>query len=362
MAATALAAVSGSSILSAQSNAQLTAPGGVTQSRTGQPIRTGGPIPVVISSGNGLRAVDRAMAELKKGADPVDAVVEGVTLVENDPSDQSVGYGGLPNENGVVQLDSSVMHGPSHKAGAVGAIEGIRNPAKVALEVLRKTDHVMLVGEGARQFALAQGFTEEEMLTDDARKIWLRWKANLNPNDDWLDRDQNVEVDYRQALADKLGISWSYGTINCSAVDVNHNIASVTTTSGLSFKIPGRVGDSPIVGAGMFVDNEVGAAGATGRGEAVIQSCGSFAVVRHMANGDDPTTACLKVLRWISDHTRRKMLLNSKGEPNFNVTFYAVRRDGLFGSACMREGGTFAVHDGTKAWKDKSAFVYPRVG
>ncbi len=330
------------------------------RARDGKPQKPAATLPIVIASGNGMKAVTRAMAELQQGADPVDAVVEGVTLVENDPNDMSVGYGGLPNENGIVQLDASVMHGPTHKAGAVGAIENIRNPARVALQVLRKTDHVMIVGQGAQEFALAQGFKKAEMLTDKARAAWVRWKANLNPNDDWLDTDQTVEKDPRQALAEKLNIPWSYGTINCSAVDANGDIGGVTTTSGLSFKIPSRVGDSPIVGAGMFVDNQVGAAGATGRGEAVIQSCGAFAVVQHMANGDDPTTACLKVLRWIADHTKRKMLLNSKGEPNFGLTFYAVRKDGVYGSACMRDGGTYCVHNGKEASKHRSEFLYPR--
>lgn len=346
----ALAAIGSSALASSPSN--LVSRGG----SVGWAGRRGGP--VVISSGNGKSAVERAMEELANGADPVDAAVEGVTLVENDPNDTSVGYGGLPNEEGIVQLDSSVMHGPSHKAGAVGCIERIKNPAKVALEVLRKTDHVMIVGEGARRFALAHGFAEENLLTERARKIWLKWKANLNPGDDWLDDDQNVDRDWREVRAERLGIPWSYGTIHCSALNADGDLAGVTTTSGLSFKIPGRVGDSPIVGAGMFVDNEVGAAGATGRGEAVIQSCGSFQIVQHMANGDEPTEACLKALRWIARHTKRRSLLNGHSEPNFNVTFYALRKDGAFGSACMRRGGTFAIDDGSGARVERSTVLF----
>ncbi|UCD76524.1 MAG: N(4)-(beta-N-acetylglucosaminyl)-L-asparaginase [Phycisphaerales bacterium] len=316
--------------------------------------------PVVISSGNGIPAVTRAMEGLNRGEDPADAVVEGVTLVEDDPNDMSVGYGGLPNEGGVVQLDASVMHGPTHKAGAVAAIENIRNPARVALKVLRHTDHVMIVGDGARRFAKAMGFKEENLLTDKAREVWLKWKRNLNPNDDWLDEDQSVDHDARQAMAESLGIAYSHGTIHCGAVDANGDVAACTTTSGLSYKIPGRVGDSPIIGAGMFVDNEVGAAGATGRGESVIQSCGAFQIVQHMAAGDEPTAACLKVLRWIADHTKRRMLLNQKGEPNFGVTLYAVRRDGLYGSASMHSGAHFTVHDGTEARSEDCAFLYER--
>jgi N4-(beta-N-acetylglucosaminyl)-L-asparaginase len=314
--------------------------------------------PIVISSANGKDAVTRAMEELRAGADPLDAVVEGVTLVEDDPDDTSVGYGGLPNEDGVVQLDASVMHGPSHKAGAVAAIENIRNPAKVALKVLRHTDHVMIVGEGAKRFALAHGFEEQNLLTDKAREIWLKWKRNLNPNDDWLDDEQSVDRDARQAMAERLGIPYHHGTIHCGAVDANGDVGACTTTSGLSYKIPGRVGDSPIIGAGMFVDNAVGAAGATGRGEAVIQSCGAFQIVQHMSNGDHPTEACLKVLKWIADHTKRHMLLNERGEPNFGVKLYAIRKDGAYGSAAMRKGGRFAIHDGHDARHEDCAFLY----
>ncbi|MHC5027164.1 MAG: N(4)-(beta-N-acetylglucosaminyl)-L-asparaginase [Planctomycetota bacterium] len=305
--------------------------------------------PVAISSGNGMPAVTRAMELLREGADPVEAVVAGVTLVEDDPNDASVGYGGIPNEDGVVQLDASVMHGPTHKAGAVAGIERIRNPAAVALEVLRRTDHVLLVGDGARRFAVAHGFKEENLLTERAREAWVKWKHNLNPNDDWLDDSQNVEIDPRQARAASLGIPWHYGTIHCSAVDANGDLGATTTTSGLSYKIPGRVGDSPIIGAGMFVDNAVGAAGSTGRGESVIQSCGAFQVVRNMADGMEPEEAAFQVVKWIADHTKRPSLLNAEGEPNFNVIMYALRKDGAVGGAIMRGGNAFAVHDGVEA-------------
>lgn len=314
--------------------------------------------PVVISSGNGRPAVIRAMEGLRNGEDPAEAVVEGVTLVENDEDDMTVGYGGLPNEDGVVQLDASVMHGPTHKAGAVAAIENIKNPARVALKVLRHTDHVMLVGDGARRFAVAMGHPEENLLTDKARRAWLKWKRNLNPNDDWLDEDQRVDEDATaQALSEVIQ---THGTIHCAAVDARGDIGACTTTSGLSYKIPGRVGDSPIIGAGMFVDNQVGAAGATGRGESVIQSCGAFQIVQHMAAGDEPTEACLKVLRWIADHTKRPMLLNARGEPNFGVTLYAVRKDGLYGSASMRSGASFIVNDTAGPRKEDCAFLFER--
>ena len=338
-----------------------------TQARPAQPGRGG---PVCISSGNGIPAISKAMEMLRSGSDPLDAVVHGVKLIEDDPNDMSVGYGGIPNENGVVQLDSCVMHGPTHKAGAVAAIENIKNPAMVALKVCRRTDHVLLVGEGAKQFALAHGFKEEDLLTDRTRKIWLKWKENLNPNDDWLDDDQHIgapgngpgNAGDMQSRAEALGLPFHYGTIHCSAIDANGDVGSCTTTSGLSYKIPGRVGDSPLIGAGNFCDNAVGAGGATGRGEAVIQSCGGFQVVQHMANGDDPTEACLKVLKWIADHTRRHDLLNSKGQPNFNVVMYALRKDGAYGSACMRRGSrarNFAVHNGTgEAHHEECSYFY----
>lgn len=315
----------------------------------------------VISSGNGLPATDKAMAMIKDGNDPVDAVVAGVNIVESDPNDMSVGYGGLPNENCIVQLDSCVMHGPTHKAGAVAAIEDIMNPASVALLVLKRTDHVMIVGQGAKQFALRHGFKEENLLTEKARQAWLRWKENLNSRDDWLDHDQmDWAPDGTPLSAAEKEVPFTYGTINCSAVDGNGDLASVTTTSGLSYKIPGRVGDSPIVGAGMFVDNFVGAAGATGRGEAVIQNCGAFSIVREMENGLSPTEACLEVLKRIADRTKQKRLLDEKGRPNFGVTFYAVRKDGAYGSATMWKGGTHSVHDGKQNRKLASAFLFER--
>ena len=302
--------------------------------------------PCVVSSANGQRAVDKAMAMIADGADPVDTVVQGVAIVESDPDDMSVGYGGLPNEQGVVQLDSSVMHGPTHKAGAVAALENIKNPAQVALKVLKRTDHVLLVGAGALAFAKAQGFKEENLLTDKARRAWLRWKQNLSPRDDWLDDEQMDFKDSRGASLGPDGVPYTWGTINCSALNDDGDLASVTTTSGLSYKIPGRVGDSPIVGAGMYVDNAVGAAGATGRGEAVIQNCGSFSVVDRMAGGLGPTEACLAVLKRIAERTKQKRLLDSRGRPNFQVTFYALRKDGAYGCASMRPGARFAVHDG----------------
>lgn len=336
----------------------------------------------VISSGNGLPAVTRAMELIVGGTHPLDAIVDGVAIVEDDPEDQSVGLGGLPNEEGVVQLDASVMDGTLHRAGSVGALEGIRNPARVALLVMRRTDHVMLVGAGALKFALRMGFKEENLLTEKSRQAWIKWRANLGKDDDWLNDDERDDpgatgagkpLGWRATPIDidavgsgpgrfdpETGVPYTTGTIHCSAVTGTGHIAACTSTSGLSWKLPGRVGDSPIVGAGMYCDGDVGSAGATGRGEAVIQVCGSFGIVEHMARGLSPTEACLAVASRIADKTREKRLLDARGRPNFDVTFYALRKDGAYGSACLREGGTFTVHDGTGARRLPSAFLFPR--
>lgn len=320
--------------------------------------------PCVIASSNGRATVARALELIGGGADCVDAVVEGVAIVEADPNDSSVGYGGLPNEDGVVQLDSSVMHGPTHKAGAVACIENIKHPAQVALQVLKRTDHALLVGEGAKRFALRLGFPEENLLTEKSREAWLQWKSRLNPHDDWLNPDQR-DLTWRDAggvLEDRPGadIPFTWGTINCSAVDAHGDLASCTTTSGLSWKIPGRVGDSPIVGAGMFVDNAVGAAGATGRGEAAIHNCAAYAICRAMEDGKTPTEACLEVMKRVADRTKQKRLLTPEGRPNFGLRFYAVRKDGAYGSATMYGGGNLAVATAEGARIEEAAFLFER--
>lgn len=299
--------------------------------------------PVVVSSANGEKAVKKAMALLQEGADPLDAVVAGVNLVEDDPDDISVGYGGLPNEDGVVQLDASVMHGPTHNAGAVAALEYIKNPSKVAKLVMERTDHVLLVGKGALEFALANGFKKENLLTEKARQIWLYWKGIHSDMDDWFPPSlEELDEDVRNFVQRYFDV---HGTINCCAVDANGNLAGVTTTSGLFFKIPGRVGDSPIIGAGLYVDNDVGAAGSTGRGEANLKNLSSFMVVEYMRMGKSPTQACLEVCKRIVEHTRLPELLSDDGKPNFNVKFYAVNKKGEFGAGAIYQGGKFWVFD-----------------
>jgi len=324
---------------------------GIRQARSG---------PVVIASANGLRATETAMQVLQNGGDTLDAVVEGVALVEADPEDRSVGYGGLPNGLGVVQLDSSVMHGPTRGAGAVGALEGFMHPAQVARAVMQYTDHVFLVGRGAARFAAEMGFEKENLLTDEARKIWLRWRANLSAEDDYLTPEQSEEGISGFGLRDAWEGGRHHGTINCCALDESGNLSGTTTTSGLAFKVPGRVGDSPIIGAGLYVDDDVGAAGSTGRGEAVIKSCGSMLIVEHMRRGVAPKDACLEALRRIVHLTTEKRLLNEDGVPNFNVNFYAVNKRGEYGGAAIWSGARFVVHDSEGNRHEDSAYLYER--
>jgi len=310
----------------------------------------------VVASGNGIRATEKAMDLLRLGYDPLDAVIAGVTIVEEDPNETSVGYGGLPNEEGVVELDASVMHGPTHSSGAVAALRNIKTPSQVARLVMKRTDHCLLVGDGALKFALAHGFKEENLLTDKAREAWLRWKETLSDKDNWLPpKSEKLTSELKPYLS-------SYGTIACIALDDKGSLAGVTTTSGLSYKLPGRVGDSPIIGAGLYVDNEVGAAGSTGRGEANILNCGSYQVVAFMAQGFSPEEACLKTLERIARTTKlQPRLLNKEGRPDFELNFFALNKKGEFGSARMWSGGQYAVHDGKANNLRESAYLFKEI-
>ena len=308
--------------------------------------RPDGKYPVrVISSANGQRTTRRAYDMIVQGSDVLDACIAGVNIVEDDPNDTSVGYGGLPNEEGVVQLDAAVMHGPTHQAGAVAALERIRYPSRVAKLVMERTDHVLLVGEGALRFAKAFGFKEEELLTDRARRIWLRWKQTLSDRDDWLPPEKEKEpADVGDAEAAAILRDRPTGTIHCAGIDANGNLSCVTTTSGLAFKISGRVGDSPIIGAGLYVDNDIGSCGSTGRGEANLQNLCSFAAVELMGRGMTPKEAGLEILRRVARHTVPR-LRNDKGEPAFDLKFYLLRKDGLYAGVTMRGPAKFAVTD-----------------
>jgi N4-(beta-N-acetylglucosaminyl)-L-asparaginase len=314
--------------------------------------------PVVVSSRNGLRAAERAGTMLQDAADTLEAAVSGVNIVEADPEDTSVGYGGLPNALGVVQLDSSVMHGPTRGAGAVGALEGFKHPSRVAMAVMQYTDHVFLVGAGARRFALEMGFPEEDLLTERARREWLAWRAGLSAEDDYLTPDQSAEDISDFGLPDAWEGQRRHGTINCCALGADGALSGVTTTSGLSYKVPGRVGDSPIIGAGLYVDNDVGAAGSTGRGEAVIKTCGSMLVVENMRRGMSPTDASLDALRRIVRFTVEPRLLREDGRPDFNVNFYAVNKDGEHGAAAIWSGSQYSVFDSKGNRHLDSAFLF----
>jgi N4-(beta-N-acetylglucosaminyl)-L-asparaginase len=321
----------------------------------------GGARPCVISSANGLAATEKAMEILRQGGDTLDAVVAGVNLVEADPEDTSVGLGGLPNERGVVQLDSSVMHGPTRGAGGVAALEEIVYPSRVAKAVMERTDHVLMVGEGALQFALALGFERQPLLTPKAREIWMKWKRGLSLEDDWIDPIERLPKSMSAEDRRQAGLMLrDYGTINCNAVNEKGEISGVTTTSGLAFKIPGRVGDSPIIGAGLYVDNDIGACGSTGRGEANLKTCASFLAVERMREGDSPEEAGLKVLKRIAANTVEPYLLDDEGRPSFNVNFYAVNKKGEFAGTSMWSGARFAAHDGTAARIYDCAYLFER--
>lgn len=303
--------------------------------------------PTVISSANGIRGVKVAYDQIVGGGDTLDAIIAGVNIQELDPEDQSVGIGGFPNRDGVVQLDASCMHGPTKRAGAVGCLEEIATPSLVAKAIMDYTDHIMLVGDGAKRFAIEMGFKTQNLLTEKTRQDWLRWRARLNPNDAHLDYDGNV------------AIKFSTGTINMNAVNAGGDISSVTTTSGMAWKVPGRVGDSPIIGAGQYCDNTVGAAGSTGRGEANIKVCGGFLTVEFMRQGLSPEAACLKMLERLVAMTETR-LLDARGRPNFDLQVYAVNKAGEYGSATLYEGAGFAVCDSRGARIEKCAFMYPR--
>jgi len=311
--------------------------------------------PRVVSSGNGIRATAKAMEVLRAGGDPLDAVIAGVNIVEDDPDDMSVGYGGLPNEDGVVELDSSVMYGPTHSAGAVAALRNIKNPSKVARLVMERTDHVLIVGEGALRFARAHGFKEEDLLTEKSRAAWLRWKETISDRDNWYPpKAESLPGELRSVMS-------THGTINCLAIDADGRLAGVTTTSGLSWKLAGRVGDSPIIGAGLYVDNEIGAAGSTGRGEANLQTCASFRIVDAMGRGMSPEQACLEACEAIAAKTKLvPRLCDDQGRPKFGLEFYALNRKGEFGAAGLYEGGRYAVHDGVENKLRDVAFLYRR--
>ena len=316
--------------------------------------------PIVVSSSNGHEyknggtktGVEVAFERITKGEDVLDALIAGVNLCELDPTDTSVGYGGLPNADGVVQLDASCMHGPRKRAGGVGALEGVRTPSLVARAVMESTDHHLLVGKDAQTFARNMGFTiEDDLNTAESRRIWLEWKRRTDPAHylDPIKREQLHQDVMAQMVAEGLVQERHvYGTINCNGINARGEICGVTTTSGLAWKIPGRIGDSPILGAGLYVDGDVGAAGSTGRGEANLYNLASFLIVDQMRQGRHPKDAALEALRRIKANTIEKRLLNDRGEPNFNINFYVIDKQGRHAGVSMyapTKDVSFAVCD-----------------
>lgn len=282
--------------------------------------------PMLMCSRNedwGRLVLEPAWSTLQQTGNILDAVEAGANVCELDPRDTSVGYGGLPNERGIVSLDASIMFGPTHQCGSVAALEKIKKASSVARLVMERTDHMMIVGEGALEFAKAHGFPEEDLLTEESRLQWLEWKENLSDKDDWLPPADGIYINKKR----------KGGTINVLGIGTKNDVAGITTTSGLFGKIPGRIGDSPIIGAGLYLDNEVGAAGATGRGEEVIRTCGSFLLVEKMRAGMSPQKACEAVIERIVE-------INGGIEHcDFNVKMVAMNLDGDVGVAAIQQEG-----------------------
>ena len=343
--------------------------------------------PIVICSLNGFNYIDAGFQKLKSGADTLDAAIEVVEGPENDPNENAVGLGGLPNEDGVVELDASCMHGPTRRAGAVAGVHDIKNVARLAKTVMERTGHVMLVGEGATRFGFEHGFPKENLLTEDSRKKWLLWKETMSNRDFrgpglsspefvFPEEGGRAHSDQRtqkmEKMAAELGIPDEQrqaaisdvlyphtGTINCSALNEKGEMSSVTSTSGLAWKIPGRAGDSPIIGAGCFCDQDVGAAGATGNGEENIRICGAHTIVENMRKGMDPAAAGLDALRRIA----RNYNNDQKKLRYIEMTYFVLRKDGAYACVTLwsqsQKGSDrfFAVHDGERR-KEKCVSLF----
>ena len=349
--------------------------------RASRPVCVADVSSIRFTNGGPESGIERAFRGMTQGEDVLDALVAGVNIPELDPEETGIGYGGLPNADGIVQLDSCLMHGPRRWAGGVAAIEGVRTPSLVAKAVAELTDHHLVVGEGAREFARALGFTiEDDLNTERSRTLWLEWKRRVDPGH-WLDPEERMqglgrageETDpdrirrggsdygermqrFSQAALD-AGLSMVrdglipehsfWGTTSVEGVNADGDICGVTTTSGLAWKIPGRAGDSPILGAGQYVDNAVGAAGSTGRGEANLYNLSTAMIVEFMRQGMAPKDAGMAILRRIQANTTEARLLNERGLPNFDVRFFIVNKAGDYAGVALYGTGesAFAVCD-----------------
>lgn len=318
---------------------------------------------VVVTSSNGVQAAHTAREALIKGYDPLDAAIAGVNVNELDPNDVTVGYGGIPNEEGVVQLDACVMDGRTQRCGAVGALEGCKTPSKVARLVMERTDRRFIVGEGARKFATAHGFPVEDLLTPKSRKIWRYWRDRLSDRDDWIEKGNEPQDPEIRWFIEKYGDEdfRPQGTIHLSVRSAKGELVGVTTTSGLFFKISGRLGDSPVPGAGIYTEGGVGSCGSTGRGEANLDVCGSHAVVELLRQGKDPEEACLTVLKRIAEKTHLVPRHRDRdGRPRFQVNLYCVDTRGRTAGASIWSGQKYVVADLDGVKSLDSAFLYPR--
>ncbi|HME37021.1 MAG TPA: N(4)-(beta-N-acetylglucosaminyl)-L-asparaginase [Candidatus Sulfotelmatobacter sp.] len=331
--------------------------------------------PVLICAANGYEYLDRGYAVLTSGGDTLDAVMKVITGPEDDPNDDSVGLGGLPNEDCVVELDACCMHGPTRMAGSVAGVHDIKNVSLLSKTVMEHTGHVMLVGEGASHFGNLMGFPKENLLTERSRKTWQLWRETMSTDDWWGPGlaspnfkfpdtgGDNTElqpvIEKMEKMAAKIGIEPEFrmaaiervlkpptGTINCSALSANGEMSGATTTSGLAWKIAGRAGDSPIIGAGCFCDQDVGAAGATGNGEENIKVCGGHTIVENMRHGMSPEDAGMEALR--------RIVRNYNGDMRklayIDMTYYILRNDGAYAGVTLWAGPSdhlkrFAVHD-----------------
>jgi N4-(beta-N-acetylglucosaminyl)-L-asparaginase len=314
--------------------------------------------PLIISSANGHQfknggtktCIETAFERMTAGDDVLDALIAGVNIVELDPAEDSVGYGGLPNADGVVQLDASCMHGPKKKAGGVGASESVKTPSLLAKAVMERTDHLLLVGKDVTTFARNMGFEiTADLNTPNSRKQWLEWKQRTDPLHYIKDADARAAA-FAKVFTDmvaegRINENHIYGTINCDGINAKGDICGLTTTSGWAFKIPGRLGDSPILGAGLYVDNEIGAAGSTGRGEANLYGLCSFLIVDEMRRGAHPKDAGMTALKRIQSNTIEKRLLNPRGLPNFDINFYVLNKKGEYAAVSMYGTPNFAVCD-----------------
>src|SRR5712672_2562908 len=333
--------------------------------------------PIMISSANGVHALQKGMDILKSGGDTLEAAVAAVTVVEDDPNDDSVGYGGLPNEEGEVELDASVMHGPTRRAGSVASVRRIKNVSRLAKTVMERTNHVMIVGDGARRFAVDEGFEEMNLLTEHSRKLCLAWKAstsfNWRPGIDSPEWKEKVDSLFSDTPEDQALLAYAQrviahpptGTIPCMAVNEKGDISATTTASGLAWKIPGRVGDSPIIGAGCCVDNEVGAAGSTGKGEENIKISGGHTIIEMMRQGKSPTEACVEAMGRVARNYKN----DKKKLGMFHLYFYAIKKDGAHGADSLWRNtydrshhAVYAVHDGTQARLVDCAPLFDDVG